>query len=98
MERVDVRVLYGKARVKHVLALLGYKQLNTRVMERHNGTCRVRNQRKVRHMLAFSKVPRYHRWMSGLAVGLGNFCREHRSVKSVQKTQVQHRSPAMAAR
>jgi hypothetical protein len=43
-------------------------------------------------------VPRYHRWMSGLAVGLYHFCREHSSLKSVQETRVQHRSPAMAAR
>src|SRR5262249_32398676 len=98
MERVEVRILYGKARVKHVLALLGYKQVNTSVVERHNGTSRLRNQRKVRKTLAFSKVPRYHRWMSWLAVGLYNFCREHSSVKSVQPPQVQHRSPAMAAR
>ena len=98
IERVDVRILYGKARVKHVLALLGYKQVNTSVVERHNGTSRLRNQRKVRKTLAFSKVPRYHRWMSWLAVGLYNFCREHSSLKSVQPTYVQHRSPAMAAR
>jgi hypothetical protein len=72
--------------------------MNTSVIERHNGTRRLRNQRKVRKTLAFSKVPRYHRWMRWLAVGLYNFCREQRSLKSVQDTQVQHRSPAMAAR
>jgi IS1 family transposase len=98
VERVEVRVLYGKARLKHVLALLGYKQINTSVIERHNGTSRLRNQRKVRKTLAFSKMPRYHRWMSWLSVGLYNFCRGHCSLKSVQDTQVQHRSPAMAAR
>jgi len=84
--------------VKHVLALLGYKRINTSVIERHNGTSRLRNQRKVRKTLAFSKVSRYHRWMSGLSVGLYTFCRGHGSLKSVQDTQVQHRSPAMAAR
>jgi IS1 family transposase len=56
--------------MQHVLALLGYKQINTSVVERHNGTSRLRNQRKVRKTLAFSKVPRYHRWMSWLSVGL----------------------------
>jgi len=56
LERVAVRVLYGKARWQHVLALLGSKQLNTSVVERHNGTSRLRNQRKVRKTLAFSKV------------------------------------------
>lgn len=98
MERVEVRVLYGKARGKPVLALLGYQQITPSVIARPNGTSRLRNQRKVRKTLAFSKVPRYHRWMRWLAVGLYHFCREHRSFKSVQKTQVQHRSPAMAAR
>jgi hypothetical protein len=29
IERVEVRGLSGKARLKHVLALLGYKQINT---------------------------------------------------------------------
>ena len=56
--RVEVRVLYGKARLQHVLSLLGYKRINTSVIERHNGTSRLRNQRKVRKTLAFSKVPR----------------------------------------
>jgi hypothetical protein len=98
VERVEVRALYGKARLKHVLALLGYKQINTSVIERHNGTSRLRNQRKVRKTLAFSKVPRYHRWMSWLSVGLYNFCREHGGLKSTQDTHVQHRSPAMAAK
>lgn len=98
IKRIEVRAVYGKARLKHVLYLLGYTHINTSVVERHNGTSRLRNQRKVRKTLAFSKVPRYHRWMSWLAVGLYNFCREHSSLKSVQEMQVQHRSPAMAAR
>ena len=98
IERVDVRVVHGKARLKHILYLLGYKVINTSVVERHNGTSRLRNQRKVRKTLAFSKVPRYHRWMSWLSMGLYNFCRGHGSLQSSQGTQVQHRSPAMAAR
>ena len=40
VERVEVRALYGKARLKHVWYLLGYKQMNTSVIERHNGTSR----------------------------------------------------------
>ena len=79
VERVAVQALYGKARLQHVLALLGYKQMNTSVIERHNGTSRLRNQRKVRKTLAFSKATRYHRWMSWLSVGLYNFCRGHSS-------------------
>lgn len=97
VERVEVRVMHGKARLKHVLYLLGYSVINTSVVERHNGTSRLRNQRKVRKTLAFSKATRYHRWMSGLAVGLYNFCHAHSSLKIKHEGQVAHRSPAMAA-
>jgi hypothetical protein len=48
IDRVEVRAIHGKARLAHVLYLLGYKQINTSVVERHNGTSRLRNQRKVR--------------------------------------------------
>jgi IS1 family transposase len=93
VERIEVRALYGKARLKHVLSWLGYKSLNTSVVERHNGTSRLRNQRKVRKTRAFSKA----RWRSWLSVGLDNFCRGPSSLKSIQDRQVPHRSPAMAA-
>jgi len=93
-----VRVVHGKARLKHVLYLLGYNVINTSVVERHNGTSRLRNQRKVRKTLAFSKAARYHRWMSWVAVGLSNFCHAHRSLKIQDEAQVVHRSPAMAAK
>jgi len=98
VEGVEVRAVHGKAHLEHVLYLLGYKQINTSVVERHNGTSRLRNQRKVRKTLAFSKATRYHRWMSWLSVGLYNFCRPHSSLKISQERQVIHRSPAMAAR
>ena len=64
----------------------------------HNGTSRLHNQRKVRKTLAFSKVTRYHRWMSWLAVGLYNFGQAHSSLKIQDKVRVVHRSPAMAAK
>jgi hypothetical protein len=85
IKRMEIYALYGKARLKHVLALLGYKQINTSVVERHHGTSRLRNQRKVRKTLAFSKVPRYHRGMSWLSVGLYNFCRGHGSLKTLKR-------------
>jgi IS1 family transposase len=97
VDGVEVRAVHGKARLEHVLSLLGYKQINTSVVERHNGTSRLRNQRKVRKTLAFSKARRYPRWMSWLSVGLYNFCRPHSSVIITQADQVIHRSPAMAA-
>jgi hypothetical protein len=67
------------------------------VVERHNGTSRLRNQRQVRKTLAFSKARRYHRWMSWLSVGLYNFCRPHSSLSIKESNRVIHRSPAMAA-
>jgi hypothetical protein len=85
VERVEVRAVHSKARLKHVLYLLGYKQINTSVVERHNGTSRLRNQRKVRKTLAFSKAARYHRWMSWLSVGGYNFCRPHSGLKIKQE-------------
>ena len=54
--RVDVRAIRGKARLNHVLYLLGYNHINTSVVERHNGTSRLRNRRKVRKTLTFSKA------------------------------------------
>jgi hypothetical protein len=56
VERVDVRVVRGKARLQHVRCLLGDKQINTSVVERHNGTSRLRNRRQVRKALPFSQV------------------------------------------
>ncbi|HEY5864844.1 MAG TPA: hypothetical protein VI542_04715 [Candidatus Tectomicrobia bacterium] len=97
MDGVEGRAVHGKARLKHVLYLLGSKQINTSVGERPNGTSRLRTQRKVRKTLAFSKARRYHRWRSWLSVGLDNFCRPHSSLKINQADQVTHRSPAMAA-
>jgi hypothetical protein len=49
-------------------------------------------------MLAFSKVPRYHRWMSWLSVTPYNCCRGHSSLQVKWGEQVSPRSPAMAAR
>jgi IS1 family transposase len=98
VERIEVRALYGKARLTHVLSLLGYQHINTSVVERHNGTSRLRHRRKGRKTLTFSKAKRYHRWRSWLSVGLYNFCRAQGSLKVKQGAQVSHRSPAMAAR
>jgi len=94
--RVEVRAVYGKAKLAHTLYLLGYKQINTSAVERHNGTSRLRNQRQTRKTLAFSKSLRYHRWMSWLSVGLYNFCRAHGSLRIKEADRAIQRSPAMA--
>ena len=98
VERVEVRGVHGKARLQHVLYLLGYNVINTSVIERHNGTSRLRNQCKIRKTLAFSKATRDHRWMSWLSVGLYNFCHAHSSLQIRSEGQVSHQTPAMAAK
>jgi len=98
MERVDVRGVHGKARLKHGFYLLGDKVMKTSVVERPKGTSRLRKQRKVRKTLAFAKATRYHRWMRWLAVGLYNVCHAHRSLKPKPEASVSHQSPAMAAK
>ena len=97
VDRVEVRVVHGKARLQHALYLLGYQQINTSVVERHNGTSRLRSPRQVRKTLAFSKARRYHRWMSWFSVGLYNFCWAYRSLRIKESDRVIPRSPAMAA-
>ena len=89
-------LIRGTVRLNHGLSLLGDKQINTRVVERHNGTNRLRNRRKVRKTLPCSKARRAHRWRSWLSVTLDNFCRGHGSLQITQEAQVRHRSPARA--
>ena len=43
VDGVEGRAVHGKARLEHGRYLLGYKQINTSVVERHNGTRRLRN-------------------------------------------------------
>jgi hypothetical protein len=65
---IHLKVVRGKAKLLHTLSLLGYDKINTSSIERHNGTSRLHNQRKVRKTLAFSKSHLYHGWMSWLSV------------------------------
>lgn len=94
---IHLKVIRGKAKLEHTLSLLGYNKINTSVVERHNGTSRLHNQRKVRKTLAFSKSSRYHRWMSWLSVVQYNFCRAHGSLRLKDESRIHHRTPAMAA-
>ena len=57
-EGVEVRVGHGKARLAPGRYLLGYKQITTRVGERHTGTNGLRNQRNVRKPLACATARR----------------------------------------
>jgi IS1 family transposase len=81
VEWVEIRPVFGKVKLAAALKKLGFKQVNTSAIERHNGTSRQRDRRKVRKTLAFSKERRYHRWMSWLSATLHNFCRRHGGLK-----------------
>jgi transposase-like protein len=87
----------GKPKLLHTLSLLGYEKINTSSIERHHGTSRLHNQRKVRKTLAFSKSHLYHGWMSWLSVVQYNFCRAHGSLREKDESGVHHRTPAMAS-
>ncbi len=93
---IHLKVIRGKAKVLHTLSLLGYNKINTSSIERHNGTSRLHNQRKVRKTRAFSKSHLDHGWMSWLSVVQYNFCRAHGSLRVKDDSGVHHRSPAMA--
>jgi len=94
---IALKVIRGKAQLQHVLSLLGYQKINTSSVERHNGTSRLRNQRKVRKTLAFSKSSLYHGWMSWLSVVQYNFCRAHGGLRIKAESGMHHRTPAMAS-
>ena len=94
---IHLKVIRGKAKVLHTLSLLGYNKINTSSIERHNGTSRLHNQRKVRKTLAFSKSHLYHGWMSWLSVVQYNFCRAHGSLRFKDENGFHHRTPAMAS-
>jgi IS1 family transposase len=97
VEGVEIRPVFGKAKLAATLKRLGFKQVNTSAIERHNNTSRQRDRRQGRKSLAFSKEGRYHWWMRWLATTLYNFCWDHSSLKQREDGKVLHRSPAMAA-
>jgi IS1 family transposase len=94
---IHLKVIRGKAQLLHMVSLLGYQKINTSSVERHNGTSRLHNQRKVRKTLAFSTSHLYHGWMSWLSVVQYNFCRAHRSLRIKDGSGFHHRTPAMAS-
>jgi IS1 family transposase/transposase-like protein len=94
---IHLKVIRGKSVLLRTLSLLGYDKINTSSVERHNGTSRLHNQRKVRKTLAFSKSYLYHGWMSWLSVVQYHFCRAHGSLRRKDERGFHHRTPAMAS-
>ena len=98
--KVTTRVVFGTlAAVLAALALsLVSKVVNTAFIERHNGSDRNRNRRKVRKTCCFSKDWAVHEAMTYFTMYSYNFCWPVRTLRvPVGENQYQQRTPAMAA-
>jgi hypothetical protein len=98
--KVTTRVVFGTlTAVLAALALsLVSKVVNTVFIERHNGSDRNRNRRKVRKTCCFSKDWPVHEAMTYFTMYSYNFCWPVRTLRvKVAKKKYQQRTPAMAA-
>jgi hypothetical protein len=74
------------------------RAINTAFIERHNGTERNRNARKVHKTYCFSKDWQVHEAVTYLSMYSYNFCWEVRTLReSDEKGRWRARTPAMAA-
>jgi IS1 family transposase len=99
--KIDYRVVFGTvATVLAALALSAVSTaINTAFVERHNGTDRNRNARKVRKSYCFSKDVQVHQAVTYFTMYSYNFCWPVRTLRSRKsaKDPWQQRTPAMAA-
>src|SRR5207302_7437968 len=98
--QVEQRVIFGsKAAVLAALALsLVSAAVNTVFVERHNGTDRNRNARKVRKTYCFSKDWGVHEAVTYFTMYSYNFCWPVRTLRQrVGRKRYRQRTPAMAA-
>ena len=98
--KVTTRVVFGTLRA--VLAALALSLVSTLVntvfIERHNGSDRNRNRRKVRKTCCFSKDWEVHEAMTYFTMYSYNFCWPVRTLRvPVGEREYQQRTPAMAA-
>lgn len=98
--KVDFRVVFGT--VVGVMAALVQsrvsKAINTAFVERHNGTDRNRNARKVRKSYCFSKNWNVHEALTYFTMYSYNFCWPVRTLRERDtEGRWQQRTPAMAA-
>jgi hypothetical protein len=97
---VERRVIYGTtAAVEAALAASAVSTaVNTVFVERHNGTDRNRNARKVRKTYCFSKDWTVHEAVSYFTLYSYNFCWPVRTLRQGSRRQgYRQRTPAMAA-
>jgi hypothetical protein len=98
--RVERRVIYGTvvAVVAALACSLVSQEVNTVFVERHNGTDRNRNARKVRKSYCFSKDWEVHEAVSYFTLYSYNFCWSVRTLRQgSRKEGYRQRTPAMAA-
>jgi IS1 family transposase len=98
--KVTTRVVFGTlvAVLAALAASLVSKVVNTVFIERHNGSDRNRNRRKVRKTCCFSKDWEAHEAMTYFTLYSYNFCWPVRTLRvEVGERQYQPRTPAMAA-
>jgi IS1 family transposase len=98
--KVTTRVVFGTlAAVVAALALsLVSKVVNTVFIERHNGSDRNRNRRKVRKTCCFSKDWEMHEAMTYYTMYSYNFCWPVRTLRvKVSEGRYEPRTPAMVA-
>jgi IS1 family transposase len=99
--RVELRVVFGLlAAIVAALALSKVsKKINTSFVERHNGTDRNRNARKVRKTYCFSKDWEVHEAMTYFTMYSYNFCWPVRTlrIREEKEGHWRQRTPAMVA-
>lgn len=98
--KIDLRVIFGsEAEVKAAIETSAVsKVINTAFVERHNGTDRNRNARKVRKSYCFSKNWDIHNAMTYFTMYSYNFCWPVRTLRVQDRdNRWRPRTPAMAA-
>jgi IS1 family transposase len=98
--KIDYRVVFGTAeQIEQALAQSQVSnQINTAFVERHNGTDRNRNARKVRKTYCFSKDPDVHEAMTYFTMYTYNFCWPVRTLRQQDgHGSWRCRTPAMVA-
>lgn len=100
VKKVTTKVVFGtKAAVLAALAVsLVSSMVNTVFIERHNGSDRNRNRRKVRKTCCFSKDWQVHEAMTYFTMYSYNFCWPVRTLRvEVAEKRYEQRTPAMTA-
>src|SRR5205085_7316053 len=98
--RVEVRRIFGTATLLALalLASLVSERVNTFFVERHNGSDRHRNSRKVRKTYRFSKDWEVHEAVTYFTLYSSNYCCPVRTLRQeVAPRRYRQRTPAMAA-